>query len=64
METSVSVFNPENWKGKFDRKKFKSDKNYRAGVLEAVLLTRAQGLKYPSEVTDLLGETMKVFHPL
>lgn len=59
-ETSISPFNAETWQSKFDKKKFKGDKNYRAGILEAVLITRFKGVKYSTEVLEMLNECKAV----
>jgi hypothetical protein len=59
-ENAISAFNGDTFQSKFDKKKFKGDKNYRAGVLEAVIITKARGVKYPSETNELIAESSAV----
>jgi hypothetical protein len=56
----VTPFIPESFNLKFDTKRWKSDKNYRGSVTEAVLITKAKGMKYPTSVNETLAECANV----
>ncbi len=57
MNSNVSPFTQENWKAKYDSRKMKSDRDYRAAVSEAVRIT---GLKLGSDVADVISNCNKV----
>jgi hypothetical protein len=58
--SGITTFTPETYNAKFDKKKWKGDKNYRGSVLEAVLITKAKGMKYPASINETLAECTSV----
>lgn len=60
-KNNVSLLDLKTWSTKFDKRRFKSDKDYRAAIIEAV---RVSQLNFPEETVKLVFEAnSKEFAP-